>query len=69
MTPTEELEVWVALADSVEKLLDGWDDLRPAEALVVDLWNPAPDLQRGLDGLTEGISIAGGDAEKVGKAF
>ena len=46
MTPTEELEVWVALADSVEKLLDGWDDLRPAEALVVDLWNPAPDLQR-----------------------
>lgn len=46
MTPAGELEVWVALADGVESLLDGWDDLRPVEALVVDLWNPAPDLQR-----------------------
>jgi hypothetical protein len=46
VTPAEELDVWVRVADDIDALLDGWDDVRPAEALVVDLWNPAPDLQR-----------------------
>lgn len=46
MTPLEEVDVWAGLARGVDDLLVGWDDLRPAEALVVDVYNPAPDLQR-----------------------
>lgn len=46
MTPTEEYAAWVEAARSVEEFLATWDDLRPAEALVMDVHNPAPDLQR-----------------------
>ncbi len=46
MTQDEEFELWVEAARSVELMLETWSDLRPSEALVVDLYNPAPDLQR-----------------------
>lgn len=46
MTPAEEYSAWVEAARSVEGFLATWDDLRPAEALVMDVHNPAPDLQR-----------------------
>lgn len=46
MTPAEEYAVWVEAARSAEEFLKSWDDLRPAEALVMDVHNPAPDLQR-----------------------
>lgn len=46
MTPSEEFDLWAESARSVDRLLESWSDLRPAEALVADLYNPAPDLQR-----------------------
>ena len=46
MTPAEEFDLWAEPARSIDGLLSSWSDLRPAEALVVDLYNPAPDLQR-----------------------
>ena len=46
MTPSEEFDLWAESARSVDRLLGSWADLQPAEALVVDAYNPAPDLQR-----------------------
>ena len=45
----EELRSWSDLADQADRLLVGWDDLRPVEVAVVEVYNPAFDLQRRAD--------------------